>query len=139
MPGTGNLATYALTTGAEPACITKITMPEMVIEDLETSCLSTTNYKTYVASDLAEPGEVVVEFIADNTRQQILTLGTADILTVAFGITTAGNTTKALFVADGYVSKFKLADQENGVLQTGSMTFKLNGEDVEPAYTVESA
>lgn len=139
MPGTGNGVTFALSVSTQPVCITKITMPELAIEDLESSCLSSTNFKEYVPSDLTEPGEVTIEYLVDATVQQLIARGAEEVLTVTWPIMTSGNTTNATFIADGYVSKVKLPDFANGELQTGSLTFKLNGADTEPAYTVESA
>ena len=139
MAGTGNGTTVAFGTATIPGCVTSVTLPNMSVEDLETSCLSTTNYKTFKASDLTDPGEVVIEYLFNQDTDALFALGTADIITVTWPIHTSGNTTNATFVADGYIREQQLPTLQNGELQTASITFKLNGEDTEPAFTSEAA
>lgn len=138
MAGTGNGATVALSVSTISSCITSVTLPNFAVEDLETSCLSTTNYKTFKASDLTDPGEIVVEYLFNQDTDTLLARGVAEVITITWPIHTAGQTTNATFVADGYIREVQLPTLQNGELQTASFTFKLNGEDTEPAFTGEA-
>ena len=135
--GTG--ATFSLSVSAQSSCIRSITMPEMSIEDIESSCLTTTNFKTYLPADLSEPGEIQIEYLFDPTSDTLLARGADEIVTITWPIHTAGNTTNATFVADGYIKSIKLPDFGIDELQVATLTFKLNGADTEPAFTAEAA
>lgn len=139
MAGTGNGTTVALSVSTVSTCVTSIELPSFAIEDLETSCLDTTNYKTFQASDLSDPGEITINFLFNPTSDTLLARGVAEVITVTWPIHTTGNTTNATFVADGYIREVNLPTLQNGELQEASLVFKLNGEDTEPAFTQESA
>lgn len=139
MAGTGNGATVALSVSTVSTCVTSIELPSFGIEDLETSCLGTTNYKTFVATDLADPGEITINYLFDPTSDTLLARGVAEVITITWPIHTTGNTTNATFVADGYIREVNLPTLQNGELQEASIVFKLNGEDTEPAFTLEAS
>ena len=138
MADTGNGASvaFSVTTGVGNA--TQITMNEITVEDVETSHLGTTNYKTFRAADLSDAGEIVVETQWAADASDVPSRGAEEVITVTWPIHTSGNTQAATFVADGYIKSVKLPDFANGELQLATITFKLNGEDTEPAYSVET-
>lgn len=138
MADTGTGATISLSTTAVGQ-VRSLTMPEFSVEDVQTSHLGTTNYHTYVAADLTEPGEITAEILFNATSDSVPARGTAEVATITWPIHTSGNTTNATFVADGYVKSFKIPDFTIGELQVATLVFKLNGEDTEPAFTAESA
>lgn len=139
MADTGTGATFSLSVSNQSSAIRSITMPEFAVEDIETTHLGTTNFKTYIPSDLTEPGEITIEYLFDATSDAIIARGADEIVTVTWPIHTTGNTTNATFVADGYVRSIKLPDFAVGELQIATLVFKLNGADTEPAFTAESA
>ena len=139
MAGTGNGATVALSVSTVSTCITSVELPNFAVEDLETSCLNTTNYKTFQASDLTDAGEITVNFLFNQDSDTLLARGVAEVITITWPIHTSGNTTNATFVADGYIREVQLPTLQNGELQEASFVFKLNGEDTEPAFTAEAA
>lgn len=138
MAGTGNGATVSLSVSTVSTCITSVELPNFAVEDLETSCLDTTNYKTFQASDLTDPGEITVNFLFNQDSDTLLARGVAEVITITWPIHTSGNTTNATFVADGYIREVQLPTLQNGELQEASFVFKLNGEDTEPAFTAEA-
>ena len=139
MAGTGNGATVALSVSTVSTCITSVELPNFAVEDLETSCLNTTNFKTFQASDLTDAGEITVNFLFNQDSDTLLARGVAEVITITWPIHTSGNTTNATFVADGYIRELQLPTLQNGKLQEASFVFKLNGEDTEPAFTAEAA
>jgi len=139
MAGTGNGATVALSVSTISTCITSVELPNFAVEDLETSCLNTTNFKTFQASDLTDAGEITVNFLFNQDSDTLLARGVAEVITITWPIHTSGNTTNATFVADGYIREVQLPTLQNGELQEASFVFKLNGEDTEPAFTAEAA
>jgi hypothetical protein len=139
MAGTGNGATVALSVSTVSTCITSVELPNFAVEDLETSCLNTTNFKTFQASDLTDAGEITVNFLFNQDSDTLLARGVAEVITITWPIHTSGNTTNATFVADGYIREVQLPTLQNGELQEASFVFKLNGEDTEPAFTAEAA
>ena len=139
MAGTGNGATVALSVSTISTCITSVELPNFAVEDLETSCLNTTNFKTFQASDLTDAGEITVNFLFNQDTDTLLARGVAEVITITWPIHTSGNTTNATFVADGYIREVQLPTLQNGELQEASFVFKLNGEDTEPAFTAEAA
>ena len=104
-----------------------------------TSCLDTTNFKTFQASDLTDAGEITVNFLFNQDSDTLLARGVPEVITITWPIHTSGNTTNATFVADGYIREVQLPTLQNGELQEASFVFKLNGEDTEPAFTAEAA
>ena len=138
MADTGTGATFSLSVSAQSACIRSITMPEFTIDDIETSCLNTTNYKTYRPADLSEPGEIQIEYLFDADVDTLLARGADEIVTVTWPIHTSTNSNNATFIADGYIKSIKLPDLAIDELQVATLTFKLNGADTEPAFTPES-
>jgi|DEB0MinimDraft_4_1074332.scaffolds.fasta_scaffold03861_7 hypothetical protein len=139
MAGTGNGATVALSVSTVSTCITSVELPNFAVEDLETSCLDTTNFKTFQASDLTDAGEITVNFLFNQDSDTLLARGVPEVITITWPIHTSGNTTNATFVADGYIREVQLPTLQNGELQEASFVFKLNGEDTEPAFTAEAA
>lgn len=136
---TGNGATVAFSTTTGIGNVTTITMNEVATEDVETSHLGTTNYRTFVAADLADAGEIVIEAQFDATADDVPSTGTAEVITITWPKQSASTSvTAATYVADGYIRNYKLPDFANGELQLATITFRLNGEDTEPAFTQEA-
>ena len=145
MADTGSGATLGLSVSMGAGTIANVrslTLPTFMVEDIETSILATTNFKTFVASDLTDAGEIVAEILFDPTQATATALparSVAEVVTVTWPIHTSGNTTNATFVADGYIKSVDLPNMSVGELQVSTVTIKLNGEDTEPAFSAEAA
>lgn len=137
MSDTGNGATLTLSSTGSLGVVRSMTLPEFTIPDVEDSALTTAGFVTYIAGDLAEGGEMTVEYIFDASADDIPSFGTAETATVTFPIHTSGNTNNATFVATGYVKGWKMPDMANNELQVANMTFKIDGK-TDPAFTAES-
>jgi len=142
---TGTGVTIALATGmggASVANVRSLTMPQYVVDEIDTTALGTTNYKTTIAADLVDPGEITAEILFDNVLTaaiSIPSLGAADVVTVTWPTSVSGNTTPAKLVADVFIKSVKFPDFNVGALQMATVVFRLNGSDTEPAYNAESA
>ena len=134
---TGEGATFSLSVSNQSANIRSITMPEFTIDAIETTHLGTTNYKTYVPTDLTEPGEIQIEYLFDPVADTLIARGADEVVTITWPVSVSGGSA-ATFVADGFVTSVKLPDFAVGELQVATLTFKLNGEDTEPAFTAET-
>lgn len=138
MADTGTGATLTLATTGAVGAIRSMTLPEVVVDDIETSDLSTTGQKTYIAADLAEPGELSVEVLFDATSNSLETFGTSETVTVTFPIHTSGNTTNATLAGTGYVKGQKFPDMQIGELQVYTLTIKYDGI-TDLAWSAEAA
>lgn len=125
--GQGATLTFTPVSGA----IRSITMSDFQLGAIEDSDLSTDNFKTYIANDLAEPGTITVEIIFDSTNA-LPTLGASGTVTVTFPLD--GNTTAANFAGTGFVSGVKVPDLQLGELQIATVTIQMDGK-TEPAFT----
>lgn len=138
MADTGQGATLTLATTGSVGVLRSLTLPDITIDALEDSDLSTTLFKTYRSTDLAEPGEIVGELLFDATADDLPTLGVAETVTVTFPIHTSGNTTNATFAGTGFIKGFKMPDMQSGELQMARVTIQLDGK-TDPAFTQEAA
>jgi hypothetical protein len=138
MADTGQGATLTLATTGSIGVIRSLTLPEITIDTLDDSDLSTTGFKTYIKTDLAEPGTLQAEILWDATTNDLPTLGTAETVTVTFPIHTSGNTTNATFAGTGFISSIKMPDMQMGELQVATLTVQLDGK-TDPAFTAEAA
>ena len=135
---TGNGATLVLATTGAVGDIQSMTLPEWTLDAIEDSHLGTTNFKTFIASDLADPGQLTATIVSSSTVAFAAPTGVAETVTVTWPIGTSGNTVAATFIGTGFITSKKLPDLANGALQVRTLTVKYNGQ-TEPAYTVEAA
>lgn len=138
MADTGQGATLTLATTGSVGTIRSLTLPDITIDTLEDSDLSTTGFKTYVKTDLAEPGTIQAEILWDATSNSLPTLGTPETVTVTFPIHTSSNTTNATFAGTGFISGIKMPDMQIGELQVATLTIQLDGK-TDPAFTAEAS
>lgn len=136
---TGNGTTVALTTGPFTASVISVTIGEQTIDMLDASHLGTTGFMEKVVSDLADAGEVTIEYLADSTDEDKFKapLGQTDTLTITLPEqVAAGN--PPTFAGTGAVTTWKPPDLVNGQLQTGSFTFTWDGY-TGPTFTEDAA
>ena len=138
MADTGQGATLTLATTGAVGVIRSMTLPEFAIDKIETSDLSTTGFKTYIATDLAEPGELTAEIIFDAEDDDVPSFGVSETVTVTWPIHTTGNTTNATLAGTGFITNFKLPDMQIGELQVATITVAFDGL-TDPAFTAEAA
>jgi len=135
MADTGSGATLTLATTGAVGTIKSMTLPEFTIDKLETSDLSTTDYKTYVKTDLAEPGELTAEIFFDGDVA-VPSLGVAETVTVTFPKVIATNTAANL-AGTGFITGYKMPELQTGELQMATLTIAFDGL-TDPAFTVEA-
>lgn len=138
MADTGQGATLTLATTGSVGVIRSMTLPEFTIDKIDTTDLSTTAFKTYIKSDLAEPGELTAELLFDAEDDAVPSLGVSETVTVTFPIHTGTNTTNATLAGTGFITGFKLPDMQVGELQVATVTIAFDGL-TDPAFTAESA
>lgn len=144
MSDTGNQGTLTLATTGDIGAIVEMTLPDWTLEPVEDSHLGTTNFKTYIPGDLAEPGQIVATVIFDQKKTNypaiasttISTWSAPQTVTVTFpikGTATAG----ATLAASGFVSGWTFPQMANNTLMTAQLTITLDGK-TEPAFTAEA-
>ena len=138
MADTGNSATIAFATTAFTASWTEFDLGNETLDALESSHLATTNYKTFVPSDLKDGGTITGTFFWDQSFSTFPSTGTAETVTVTFPLK-SGESTAATFAATGFISDIKRPTVVNGDLMMGELTVQLDGVTTEPTFTAGSA
>lgn len=139
MADTGSGATYTLASTGSVGVVRSITLSEQTKAKIEDSDLSTTDYITYIFSDLAEPGSFTLEVVFDPTvSAAIPSTGTVETGTVTSPIHTSGNTTNANMAGTGAITSVKPPDYNIGELQIATIEFSFDGK-TGPTWTAESA
>lgn len=135
---TGNGFAVTLATTTTTGWLFKeVDLGEESVPDINDSHLATTNYETFFPGDLKEPGEVTFSLLVDATKASPA-IGTVELLTGTFPISTSGNLTNATFTGTGYIKRVKRPRLVNNEVQMYDVTFKLDGKSTEPTFTVES-
>lgn len=138
MADTGLGATLTLATTGSVGTIRSITSPEFTLEKIDTSALSTTDFMTYIAGDLTDPGEITAEVIFDATADDLPSRGVAETVTITWPIHTSGNTTNATLAGTGFITGWKMPDMAVNELQVASITIAYDG-GTGPAFSQEAA
>lgn len=114
------------------AKITGVSWGGIAREPKETSHMGTTNgWRTFIPSDLKDPGELTVELQFDKNAATKTNLdGDPETITVTFPIP-AGGTTAATWACEGFLTSFELSDPMDDVM-TASAGIKFTGE---PTFT----
>lgn len=134
MADTGNSATIAFGTSAFVANVYSIGGTSQSREALEDSHLGTTNQKTYIPTDLYEPGEFEIEFEWDQSFSVFPPIAAApETITVTFPLK-SGELTAATLAGSGFLTEVSGPDVENGSIMRGTATIKWDGK-TEVAYT----
>lgn len=129
MADTGNGAT--LTRAGVSVDIVSMQLGNRTIETLDVSLLGeTTGYIQEIAADLADSGNIVVEYLFDTaggTAELPKPGGAAVSTTVTFPISATGNTVAALLTGGTIITDVKPPDLANNELQTATITLKFDG------------
>ncbi len=131
MPDVGTGSTIAFGTSAFTAEIMNINGNDMFSrEDIDTTHMGTTGYRTYMPSDLVEGGTVDFEFAFDPDEQP--PIGAAETITITFPIA-AGNSSGATLVFTGYIKTWSFSDPLEEKM-TANATIKVDGM-TDPVWT----
>jgi len=129
---TGNSATLVLGTTGAVGNVRSIGEISQDLEKLETSYLATSTFKTYMPSDLAEPGEVEFEVEFD-TSIDLPACGVVETITITYPMRT-GETVAANHAGTGFILKVTMPSLENGAIQVAKVLVAFDGE-TGPAFT----
>jgi len=127
MADTGTGATLTLATTGAIGTIKSMKLPEIKVEDIETSGLATTGQKTFIAADLVEVGDLEVEVFFSTTTNDLEDFGTSETVTVTFPKEVATNAVAPKLVGSGYIKVQKFPDLAVGELQMYTLTIKYDG------------
>ena len=128
---TGHGAT--LTFDSNTVSIISMSGFEQSREALDTSHLGTTDYRTKIPGDLAEPGEFTVEFFFDPTAAwsavadevpPIEEEDVAETCTVILPISVSGNNTNAQWTGNGFITNWTTPELVTDSLMTSSVTIQ---------------
>lgn len=128
---TGNSATIVFGTSGFVAYYNKIGGTKQTREKLRDSHLGTTNYHTYMPSDLAEPGEFEAEFQYDPQSQPPL-LNAPETVTITYPVP-SGLTNGATLSGTGFLTERTSPDLANGEIMVGGYVFAWDGK-TEPTF-----
>jgi|SRR6056297_485492 len=138
MADTGHGATLTLATTGAVGAIRSMTLPEIVMEKIETTVLGTTDFMEYMPGDLSDPGELTATILFDAEDDDLPSRGVAETVTVTFPVHTSGNTTNATLAGTGFITSVKMPDMATNELQVMELTIAFDGL-TGPAFTAESA
>jgi hypothetical protein len=94
-------------------------------DDVETSDLSTTGYRTYEGGELIEGGTYSFLFHVDPEKTP-LTTGTTDRATITYPISNPANATNGTRAFDAYINSYSESGEINGLIQ-GTVQIKVAG------------
>lgn len=123
--GRGATLTLGTSTWDSTALITHITPDPLTRASLDTSHLTTTNYRTFMPEDLVDPGGFTVEFHHDGNAEPPIA-GTAVTTTITYPIPSGGST-GASIAASAFCTEYTPGAAAVGELMKGSAKFKFTG------------
>ena len=136
---TGQGATAVLGTTGAVGCVRSIQLPEWTQEKIDSSCLDTTGFKTYIPGDLTDPGQVQLVAVFDPSIA-IPSCGVVETLTITFPIGDPANSTNATLVGTGFIMSVQNPNMQIDNLLELTITFCYDGDSASPpTYTPESA
>lgn len=90
---------------------------------LDTSHLGTTDYRTFIPGDLADPGEFEVTFFYDSSTEAPI-VGAAASLTITLPDSTSGSGSGATIAASAFCTSWTTPELVTDQLMTATATFK---------------
>ena len=131
---TGNTGTITFGTSGIVLSWTKIGEWQTTRSKLETSHLGTTVFKTFMADDLADPGEIEVEGLFDPTKALGSIVAAAETITITYP-KTAG--TAANLAGTGFISMLSLPELVNGAVSKRKIKVAFDG-GTGPTFTAQA-
>lgn len=133
---TGQGATITLTGGAT-GCVRSIKLPEWTQEKIDTSCLSSTDFKKYIAGDLVDPGQIEVTAVFLPDEVPVKPSKTPQDVTVTFPLSSGGASAGSL-TGSGFIMSVGGPSFEMDSLAEITFTFCFDGDGTPPTYTAET-
>ena len=130
---TGNTGTITFGTSGFTLAWTKIGEWQATRAKLETSTLATTVFKTFMADDLADPGEIEVEALFDATKALGSIGAAAETITITYP-KSAG--TAAKLAGTGFITMVSTPELVNGSVSKQKLKVAFNG-GTGPAFTAQ--
>jgi hypothetical protein len=121
----GTSATVTFATSGFTACIRDISVSGISREAVETTCMDTSNARTFIPGDLYDPGEVSMEILF-NPDTDLPLNGAAEVITITYPLGT-GETSAATLAGTGFLTAVDWTVPLEDVM-TASVTFKFTGE-----------
>ena len=121
--GTGTTVTFS---GGAIGELTNISGPGISVETFDTSTMDTSAWKTFIAGDLKDPGEIELEIFHESDAA-IPAIGTSATLVILWG-GDAGNDWSCSAIMTGYDPTSPLEG-----LMTATYKFKVTGAVTTPA------
>jgi hypothetical protein len=102
--------------------------------DVEDSALENDEFKSFIPTDLIDPGTCECEILFDVTKV-LPVMHKPELITISLP-RRAATGARAQFVASGFIKKRTLPQFANGTLQTSKITIRFDGKATKPAFTV---
>jgi len=118
----GHASTIAFGTSTFTAALLSINGWELSRESIETTTMATTTWKTFLESDLVDPGTLTVTFEMDEASVPPITATAAETITISWG----GNTNT--WTCSGFITGYSPSASGSEERMTADMTIKLTGE-----------
>lgn len=130
--GTGTTITFG--TSSFTAEIMSVNGNDITREDIDTTHMGTTNYRTFIPADLVDGGSIELEINFDPDSQPPIA-GAAETITITFPLP-AGQSTPADLEFSGYVNSWSWG-VPNEEKMTATLTIKVDG-NTEPDWTASA-
>ena len=113
------------------AYVTRIDVGEQTREAIDSSSMSTSGFRTFIAGDVQDPGECTVDFLWDESETTYPAISAA---AASLTITLPGTAT---IVGTAFPISKKLPECTMDGMMEGSITFKWDG-NTGPTYTQDT-
>lgn len=123
-----NGLTLVFTTSSWAAKIVNYSQDGESADDVETSDLSTTSYRTYEPGELIEGGTYTFLVHVDPTQTRLAT-GVVDEATVTYPLSVSTNTSEATSVFPTYINSYSESGEINGLIEA-TVQIKVSGASV---------
>jgi hypothetical protein len=123
--GRGATLTLGTSSWDSTALITNITPDALTRAALDTSHLTTTNYRTFIPEDLVDPGGFTIEFHHDGDAEPPIS-SVPETVTITYPLQ-SGYSTGALITGSGFCTEYTPGAAAVGELMKGTAKFKWAG------------
>lgn len=130
---TGNGATIVFATDAFAADFKMLGEINQEGGHIEDSVLANATYKSFIPSDLIDPGILECELNFD-TKMDLPVMHKPQLITITFP-KRPGETTAASFAASGFIFKRSTPSLENNKIQSVKISIRFDGKGTEPLFT----
>ena len=141
MPQTGNSGTVTFADSDLTLAWTKIGEYQQTRNKLPTDDLSTTGFKTYIADDHEEPGEIELEAYFDPTvdLQEIGGANDPEEVTITYPKSASTVFAASTLVGSAFLIAVGLPELVNGQVAKQKVKLAFDAQEEDPAFSVEVA